>query len=222
MGFHVRGGEYVTLRMFPLPVLPKLVLGVEHVHVHETATATKQVRDEAGVEALADTARVHRDEGAHDADTSQRQAYRSELALQGGRVVKLQHPVFVSGRVVWRGTREKGGRMESLRVDQSPRGCFRLGLFLHGMYNNLCLGAVFSAATVRFETVWLKTSQHVCNTDEKLEHNIHASIQLLDIGPRTTSNLPPHCRINRRVRLLGEFVLPVLLRGSPDLDCKQC
>ena len=46
--------------------------------------------------------RAHRDEGAHDADASQRQANRSGLTLQGGRIVKggaeeLQHPVFVSG-----------------------------------------------------------------------------------------------------------------------------
>ena len=39
---------------------------------------------------------------AHGADASQRQAYCSELALQGGRVVKgggadeLQHPILVS------------------------------------------------------------------------------------------------------------------------------
>ena len=66
-------------------------------------TATEQVRDEAGVQTLADAARAHRDEGAHDADASQRQAYCSEPALQGGRFVKeggaeeLQHPILVSG-----------------------------------------------------------------------------------------------------------------------------
>ena len=42
-----------------------------------TVTVTEQVRDEACVQA-------HRDEG----DASQREAYCSELALQGGRVVK--------------------------------------------------------------------------------------------------------------------------------------
>ena len=41
-------------------------------------TATEQVRDEAGVQALADAARAHRDEGAHVADASQRQACCSE------------------------------------------------------------------------------------------------------------------------------------------------
>ena len=47
--------------------------------------------------------RAHRDEGAHDADASQRRACCSELAPQGGRVVKeggaeeLQHPILVSG-----------------------------------------------------------------------------------------------------------------------------
>ena len=49
-------------------------------------TATEQVRDEAGVQALADATRAHRDEGAHDGDASQRQAYCSELALQGSVV----------------------------------------------------------------------------------------------------------------------------------------
>ena len=78
-------------------------LGVEHVHAHETVTAVKQVRDEASVEALTNTARAHRHEGAHDADASQRQACCSELALQGGRVIKeggaeeLQHPILVGG-----------------------------------------------------------------------------------------------------------------------------
>ena len=92
-----------TLPVNCVGLLPKLVLGVEHVHVHETVTAAEQVRDEAGVEALTNTARAHRDEGAHDADASQRQAFCSELALQGGRVFKeggaeeLQHPVLVSG-----------------------------------------------------------------------------------------------------------------------------
>ena len=73
-------------------------------------TATEQVRDEAGVQALADAARDHRDEGAHDGDASQRQPHCSELAPQGGRVVReggaegLQHPVLVSG-----GDRVAGG-----------------------------------------------------------------------------------------------------------------
>ena len=106
--FHVRGGKYVTLRMFILPVkvsglLSKLVLGKERIHVHETVTATEQVRDEACVQALADVAQAHRDEGAHDCDASQRHAHCSELALQGGRVGKeggaedLQHHFLVSG-----------------------------------------------------------------------------------------------------------------------------
>ena len=72
---------------------------------------TEQVRDEAGVQTLTDAAgAVHRDEGAHDADTSQRQAYRGKLTLQGGRSVrggaeKLQHPVCVSSH-----DRVAGGR----------------------------------------------------------------------------------------------------------------
>ena len=97
-------------------LLSKLVLGREHIHVHENrGLPPNRFRDEAGVEVLADAARAHRDEGAHDADASQRQAYCSELALQGGRVVKgrvvrrgLQHPILVSGHdivagggVVW-------------------------------------------------------------------------------------------------------------------------
>ena len=78
--FHVRGGEYVTPSMFTLPVkvsacFRRLVLCIEHIDVHETVTATEQVRDETGVQALADAARAHRDEGAHDADASQCRAY---------------------------------------------------------------------------------------------------------------------------------------------------
>ena len=55
-------------------------------------TVTEQVRDEAGVQALADAARALK---AHDADASQRQAHRSEPALQGGRAVKggAEHPI---------------------------------------------------------------------------------------------------------------------------------
>ena len=53
----------------------KLVLGREHFHVHGTVTATEQVRDEAGVQTLADAAWAHHAGGAHDADASQRQAY---------------------------------------------------------------------------------------------------------------------------------------------------
>ena len=84
-------------------LLSKLFLAGDTVHVHETVTVTEQVRDEAGVQSLADATGAPRDEGARVADASQRRACRSELALQGGRIIKeggaeeLQHPVFVSG-----------------------------------------------------------------------------------------------------------------------------
>ena len=63
-------------------LLPKLVLGKEHIHVYETVTATEQIRDEEGVQALADTARAHRDECAHDAHASQRQASGTPRGLR--------------------------------------------------------------------------------------------------------------------------------------------
>ena len=52
---------------------------------------------------MTDAAGAHRDEGAHDDDASQRQAYRSELAPQRGCIVKKRRcaetpaPIFVSG-----------------------------------------------------------------------------------------------------------------------------
>ena len=92
-----------TLAREGVGLFPELVLGKEHIHVHDTVHVTEEVRDKAGVQTLTDAARAHRDEGAHDANTSQRQAYRGKLTLQGGRIIKegsaeeLQHPVFVGG-----------------------------------------------------------------------------------------------------------------------------
>ena len=82
--FHVRGGEHVTPRMFTLPL-----------KVSACFRSSSSV-----VQALADAARARRDESAHRADALQRRTYCSELALQGGRVVKeggaeeLQHTCY--------------------------------------------------------------------------------------------------------------------------------
>ena len=85
-------------------LLSELVFGKEHIHV--TVTATEQVRDEASVQALADAARATVKKARTDVDASQRQTYCSELALQGGRVVK------------------EGGPEELLAaVTGSPAGC---------------------------------------------------------------------------------------------------
>ena len=70
--FHVRGGEQVTPQMFTLLV-----------KVSACFRSSSSV-----VEAFADAARARRDESAHRADALQRRTHCSELALQGGRVVK--------------------------------------------------------------------------------------------------------------------------------------
>ena len=111
----------MTPQMFTLPVKVSACFrsssSVQNIHVHETVTATEQVRDEAGAQALADAAgaAVMKARTVLTACSVEHIAASWHckvvaLSKKKGGAEELQHPILVSGgdRVaggVWHGER---------------------------------------------------------------------------------------------------------------------
>ena len=96
----MRDSPDVYLAREGVGLLRVVVRGKEHIHVQETVHATEEVRDEAGVQTLADAAGAHGDEGAHDAlPRSVKHIAEGGRNVKEGGAEELQHPVFVSGHV---------------------------------------------------------------------------------------------------------------------------